>query len=283
MTSVGESSLWRDDGDAEPEFLPGGIGNGGGVVRVGDTVRRPQTPSSPISRAIVVHLETVGFERAQRYLGIDAESRDVFTFVVGDVPLPPYPTWAQSADTLGEVATLLRDFHQAMEGFVPPAGVRWSDDLADPGGGDAFCHNDLCPENAVFQDGRAVALIDFDLAAPGHALWDVARTARLWGAIGAPGSRTEWSSSLDPLERLGIFARAYGVEPAEAERLINNLFLATAKGQVWVQRRVKAGEPAFVEMWDTHQLETRYQSDAIWLKDNRQHMMAAVRHAHTKE
>lgn len=45
-----------------------------------------------------------------------------------------------------------------------------------------LCHNDVCPENVVFRDGRAAALIDFDLAAPGRALWDIAMTARHLGA-----------------------------------------------------------------------------------------------------
>lgn len=43
-----------------------------------------------------------------------------------------------------------------------------------------LCHNDVCPENVVFRNGRATALIDFDLAAPGRAVWDVAMTARYW-------------------------------------------------------------------------------------------------------
>jgi len=37
--------------------------------------------------------------------------------------------------------------------------------LADPEGGTTLCHNDVCPDNVVFRDGHAAALIDFDLAA----------------------------------------------------------------------------------------------------------------------
>ena len=29
-----------------------------------------------------------------------------------------------------------------------------------------MCHNDVCPENVVFRDGIAVALLDFEFAAP---------------------------------------------------------------------------------------------------------------------
>ncbi len=45
--------------------------------------------------------------------------------------------------------------------------AEWSRDLADPEGGTAPRHNDVCPKNVVFRDGRAAALIDFDFAAPG--------------------------------------------------------------------------------------------------------------------
>src|SRR5260370_8071562 len=39
-------------------------------------------------------------------------------------------------------------------------------------------HNDVYPANLVFRDGRAVALIDFDLAGPSSAAWDFAAAAR---------------------------------------------------------------------------------------------------------
>ena len=280
--SVETSRTWLELDEASATDLPGGVGNAGAVVRIGATVRRPLTAQSPLTRAIALHLESVGFDRAQRYLGTDRESRSVFTYVEGDVPLPPYPEWAQSDETLMEVAQLLRDFHQAMQGFEPPPDAATNTDLADPDGGPAFCHNDLCPENVVFRDGQAVALIDFDFAAPGRAHWDVARTVRLWGGFGAPGVRPEWSPSLDPLHRLGVLAGAYGVEPDEAEPLIDALFAATAQGTAWVRRMVDSGEPAFVQMWKDFRLESRYAADAHWMHDNRRRMIAAVQRSHSR-
>ncbi|WP_435866505.1 hypothetical protein [Streptosporangium sandarakinum] len=43
-----------------------------GVVRVGDTVRRPVGPNAPLVHALLRHLEEVGFAGAPRFLGIDA-------------------------------------------------------------------------------------------------------------------------------------------------------------------------------------------------------------------
>jgi hypothetical protein len=51
---------------------------------------------------------------------------------------------------------------------TPVLCVEWPRALADPAGGTILCHNDVCPDNVVFRDGRAAALIDFDLAAPGR-------------------------------------------------------------------------------------------------------------------
>ena len=52
-------------------LLPGGLANRGAVVRIGDTVRRPQRRTSPSVHALLRHLETVGFDGAPRFLGVD--------------------------------------------------------------------------------------------------------------------------------------------------------------------------------------------------------------------
>jgi len=73
--------------------LMGGTANRGLVVRVGDTVRRPLRPAFASTHALLVHLEAVGFAGAPRWLGIDAQGREVLTFVEGEAVLPPYPAW----------------------------------------------------------------------------------------------------------------------------------------------------------------------------------------------
>ena len=57
-----------------------------GVVRVGETVRRPSTPTSSFVRSLLGHLERVGFEAAPRFLGTDEQGRDVLSYLKGDVP-----------------------------------------------------------------------------------------------------------------------------------------------------------------------------------------------------
>ena len=66
------------EGEAEV-FLVGGIANRGRVVRIGDTVRRPQRATSPAIHALLRHLADVGFPGAPRFLGIDEQGREVLS------------------------------------------------------------------------------------------------------------------------------------------------------------------------------------------------------------
>jgi hypothetical protein len=53
------------------------------VVRVGDTVRRRMYPWSATIHRLLAHLEAVGFDRAPRFLGIDAQGREVLSYLEG--------------------------------------------------------------------------------------------------------------------------------------------------------------------------------------------------------
>ena len=45
-----------------------------GVVRVGDTVRRPRTRGSEFARELLIYLHHVGYDGAPRYLGVDDQA-----------------------------------------------------------------------------------------------------------------------------------------------------------------------------------------------------------------
>ncbi len=77
-----------------PQQLPGGLGNQGQVVRIGDTVRRPAGPHSEAVNNLLEHLRTSGFDVAPTVLGRDPEGRDVHKWIDGDVPIAPFPAWA---------------------------------------------------------------------------------------------------------------------------------------------------------------------------------------------
>ena len=73
---------------SEGELL---IGDGvtQGIVRIGDTVRRPLRPFSLTVQAYLAHLRDAGFTGAPLPFGIDEQGREMLSFVPGDVPRNP--------------------------------------------------------------------------------------------------------------------------------------------------------------------------------------------------
>lgn len=234
--------------DARREPLPGGDEHAGAVFRLGDRVERPAGPHAESVHALLRALRSEGFDGAP--LPVSREERtETLLYVPGEVPLPPLPRWAAGEPALRSVAALLRRLHRAGERFAASAerGASWSGELADPRGGPLLCHNDVCPQNVVFRDGRAFALLDFDFAAPGRAVYDLAMTAKLWLALGMSGDHTR--GSVEPERGLRVLAEGYDLPPAERPQLISALGDAIAVGDAFIARRVERGEPSYLSMW----------------------------------
>lgn len=146
-----------------------------GVVRVGDTVRKPRQHANRLMRDVLVHLERCGFDAAPRWLGIDAEGRDVLSWIDGETltergRMHPYIGDPPARIVFGDeqvaaVMCLLRRYH---------------DTFAD----DLICHGDFGPWNIVWRDGLPFAVIDFDNAHQGDAADDVAYALRMFISYG---------------------------------------------------------------------------------------------------
>jgi hypothetical protein len=131
-----------------------------GVVRVGDTVRRPPQHAAQLMRDVLVHLEHVGFDAAPRWLGLDEQGRDILTFIDGETFSDTRRlTWSDGQ--LVAAGELLRRYHDAVTGS----------ELA--GGSEVLCHGDYGPWNLIWIDGAPTYVIDFDNAHPGPRLEDV--------------------------------------------------------------------------------------------------------------
>lgn len=230
------------------EVLAGGLANAGAVVRRGDVVERPARPRTAALHAHLAALRTRGFDGVPAPLGLTADGeRERLTYVPGDVALPPFPPWAMSDTALRSVGALLRRMHDAAGDFDEDAD--WSGEFADPQGGPVLCHNDVCPENVVFRDGRAVALIDFDMAAPGRRVWDVALTARYWVPMLDPRAASVFHpAGLDVTARLVVLADAYGLSAADRAALPTVVEQATEVCRAFVARRIDEGDASFVEL-----------------------------------
>ncbi|MFJ5881664.1 phosphotransferase [Kitasatospora cineracea] len=260
------------DGDRGPdgELLAGGLANAGAVVRRGDAVERPAPPHAAALHGFLAALRAGGFAGAPVPVGPVTGGRERLEFLPGDVALPPYPAWALGGAALGSVARLLRRWHEAAARTPFDEGASWPGEFADPEGGPLLCHNDVCLENVVFRAGGAAALIDFDFAAPGRPLWDVALTARYWVPVLDPATAAETARAhLEVPPRLALFADAYGLSPADRLALPSVLEQATSVCRAFVARRVAAGDAAFVAHFDSYGGWARWDRLQSWLADRR--------------
>ncbi|MGW7684309.1 phosphotransferase [Kribbella sp. NPDC054772] len=234
--------------EVETQLL-GGTANRGLVVRVGDTVRRPLRASSTATHALLEHLESAGFTGAPTYLGIDSQGREVLSYLPGETVTAPYPDWSMTDAALDSVALLLRDYHDAVADFRP-VGLEWAEPVPSGYVTGLISHNDPNLDNVVFRDGVAVALIDFDLAGPGSALWDVATAVRLWAPL-RPDADIHDVRRGRSAARLRRFADTYGLTQADRVRLVD----AAADNHVWcmdyVRRGAETGHPWFHQRWTT--------------------------------
>ena len=111
-------------------------------------------------------------------------------------------------------------------------------------GGPVICHNDVCLENVVFRDGEAVALLDFDFAAPGRPVYDLACFARMCVPIDDDENRARFGWNDDDL-------------PARL-------------------RLVDAGDPNFTAMWAEMGGMARFDRRRAWWQASRPHFAAAM-------
>ncbi|MET7930908.1 phosphotransferase [Streptomyces sp. NPDC005349] len=87
----------------------------------------------------------------------------------------------RSSRGVAELGRWLREYHDAVRTFRPPADVHWQGQEEAWQPGMVIRHGDLGPWNAIWDGGQLVGFIDWDFAAPGHAIDDLAQLA--WYAV----------------------------------------------------------------------------------------------------
>lgn len=183
-----------------------------GVVKVGDTVRRPSGPWTPFVHLYMCHVRDQGFRGVPWSLGTDEEDRHVVEWIEGEVTHPYQPV-AASSPSVAEVGGLIRQLHDAAASFVPPADAVWNVVIA-PDEPALIVHHDLAAWNFVHGADRAV-FIDWDLAGPGSRLWDIAWAAHSFAGVGADKDPAAAATDLQAL------VDGYGLDQSDRERLID--------------------------------------------------------------
>ena len=170
-------------------------------------------------------LEELGLALAPRYLGVDEQGREIFSYLEGEVPDELDAGFGDAA--LEAAARLIRRFHDATA--ESPLAERL----------EVVCHNDLSPCNTVFRAGVPVALIDFDNAAPGARHDDLGYALFLWLNIGTDGH-----DAAEQSRRISVFCDAYGV-PANQE-IVAAIASAVTRN---IARLRREGRCSDVEWW----------------------------------
>jgi len=196
-----------------------------GVVRVGDTVRRPRKANSAFVRDLLSYLQEQGFDGAPRFLGADELGRETFSYLPGEVPAELDPDL--SDQVLVNAARLIRRFHDATAGSQL-AGER-----------ETVCHNDLSPCNFVFREGHPIGIIDFDAAAPGSRLGDLGYAIFLWLNLGTDGRDPD-----EQARRIQLLCEAYRI--SADRRVVNAILDAIASN---VKRLEDQGRHADADWW----------------------------------
>jgi len=254
---------YRDAADAvEVPLLGGDVSDG--IVRRGDTVRRPRGPHSPAVEAYLLHLERAGFERAPRFLGIDDDGREVVSFLPGEMGGRSPHAWATAEDVLVQLGGWQRALHDVSRDVVLPDGVAWPErvqfrevpDVFDAP--DVVGHNDLTVENALFVPAgddpqgphRLVGVIDFDLAAPTTRLLDVATTLLYWAPVAPPEARPTILRDLDAPRRARVLTEAYGFDRSERLALLDVLAQRFARSWYAMRHAAQVRGGGWQRMWD---------------------------------
>jgi tRNA A-37 threonylcarbamoyl transferase component Bud32 len=213
---------WRVD-DEVP--LEGGMLTAG-VVRIGDTVRRPIGPHSARVHEVLRSLEAAGFEEAPRFLGIDQEGREILTYAPGVTMWPGLPHLLGTDETLDRAGRLIRRLHDVLGGRA---------------------HGDLGAWNLVVDvETDRWTIIDWDEAADDEPASEdlpqcVLSFCDLWAQTCPPPD--------EAARRIRRFADAYGIEEGLTDIVERIPRLCWRNAAIWVRRGTA---PEQIEVWQRH-------------------------------
>ncbi|WP_214769144.1 aminoglycoside phosphotransferase family protein [Exiguobacterium sp. s133] len=247
-------------------------GNVSAVSRAGDTVRREQKPDSPRIHRLLVHLEKKEYPASPRFLGIDPQNREILSYLDGEAGNYPLKAYMWSEAVLEETARLLRQFHDATADFEVPASWEPLDNTPLPYA--VICHNDFAVYNVIFKDKKPIGVIDFDLAAPGPRIWDIAYTLYTFVPLSRHhhdehGRQVDYDPVTGPdriKRRIDIFLAAYGM-PELKEQLFDTLLLRIEALLLTIHRKAAHGEEAFQWMIEEGHA-THYEQELAFIKQH---------------
>jgi aminoglycoside phosphotransferase (APT) family kinase protein len=162
---------------------------------------------------------------------------------------------------------------------VAPPDAAWSTEMADASGvQEVVCHNDICVENIVYRNQVAVAFLDFDFAAPGRRVHDLAQFARMCVPLDtdADAALLGRTPPFDPCRRVRIVADAYGLTAAQRPAFLEAIGEGIRRGGEFLQRRLDEGNEDFRRMVESTGGMAKFDRRRAWFTANHAAFAAAL-------
>ncbi len=247
-------------------------GNVSNVYRSEDTVRRELKPDSEKIHRLLEHLESKGYDYAPKFLGIDEKNREILSFIEGEAGNYPLKEYMWSDEALKEIAKMLRLYHDAVSDF--PSLNEWTPIDNTPNNLEVVCHNDFAIYNIIFNQEMPVGIIDFDVAAAGPRLWDIAYTLYTCVPLSRhyhteKGEEVRYNSTGDAerkKRRVKLFFETYGIEGMQ-EGYLDMVLLRLEGLCKYMKRKAAEGDIAFQKMVDEGHYE-HYQKDIKFIREH---------------
>ncbi|SCF01211.1 Phosphotransferase enzyme family protein [Micromonospora mirobrigensis] len=217
--------------------------------------------------ALLEYLHGIGFTCVPKPFGV-VDGTEVLGFIQGESGAVGWQRAVPEAG-LRSLARLLRDYHQAVAGFVAPDGACWALSDRPARSGEVICHGDFGPWNVIWDGLRPVGLVDFDFAQPGDALDDVAYALEYLAPFRDDAHAMRWQGFTAPpdrVRRIELFAEEYGMATSEG------LVEAVIRRQQLTGRNVRALAERGLEpqrSWVADGFCDELASRVQWSKDNR--------------
>jgi phosphotransferase family enzyme len=183
----------EDERKESPEEIPllgGRLTHG--IVRIANTVRRLPKGNAAFVHDLLLWLEDQGFGFAPRFLGMDEQGREILSYLEGQTC--PGSGSELSDDLLVQAAQVIRIYHDLTAGSQLSRGH------------EIVAHHELGPHNTIFRENRLIGFIDWDDAAPGTRLRDLANAAYNYVDVGHWSNQTADEQS----RRICLICTAYG-------------------------------------------------------------------------
>jgi hypothetical protein len=163
------------DGEQSPETPLSGAGLADrGIVRIGDTVRRPAGPWTASVHHLLRHLRSLGFDAAPEPLGTDEQGREILRFLPGRDQSWPFHEDILSAEGAQQLGSLARQLARSLASYVSPDDAQWQFGAGRVEPSQRIQHGDLGPWNLLWGRGpEVVGVLDWDFAGPYEPSYDL--------------------------------------------------------------------------------------------------------------